>query len=140
MFEDIKDKLINIFTSRFFVLTAVIICLFGAITYRLFVLQIIKGESYLDNFTLKIERSKTIASTRGTIYDRNGNILATDKLAYSVTIEDNYDTDDNYNMRLNNTIYNLIKKAKQGKFEVSDLEKAKEEIEKLKEEIERNSK
>ena len=109
MFEDIKDKLINIFTSRFFVLTAVIICLFGAITYRLFVLQIIKGESYLDNFTLKIERSKTIASTRGTIYDRNGNILATDKLAYSVTIEDNYDTDDNYNMRLNNTIYNLIK-------------------------------
>lgn len=38
------------------------------------------------------------------------------------------------------TIYNLVKKAKQGKFEVSDLEKAKEEIEKLKEEIERNSK
>ena len=109
MLENIKDKLINIFTSRIFVLTAVIVCLFAAITYRLFVLQIINGESYMDNFTLKIERNKTIASTRGTIYDRNGNVLATDRLAYSVTIVDNYDTDDNYNMKLNNTIYSLIK-------------------------------
>ncbi|MCR4745961.1 MAG: penicillin-binding protein [Lachnospiraceae bacterium] len=108
MLENIKDKLINIFTSRIFVLTMIIMLLFAAITYRLFVLQIINGESYLDNFTLKIERNKTIASTRGTIYDRNGNVLASDKLAYSVTIEDNYDTDDNYNMKLNDTIYKLI--------------------------------
>ena len=33
------------------------------------------------------------------------------------------------------TLYNLYKKAKEGKLEVSDLEKAKEEIEKLKEQI-----
>lgn len=38
------------------------------------------------------------------------------------------------------TLYNLYKKAKQGKFEASDLEKAKEEIEKLKEQIEKESK
>lgn len=38
------------------------------------------------------------------------------------------------------TLYNLYRKAKQGKFEVSDLEKAKEEIEKLKEEIEKYQK
>lgn len=33
------------------------------------------------------------------------------------------------------TLYNIYKKAKEGKFEVSDLEKAKEEIEKLKEQL-----
>ena len=35
------------------------------------------------------------------------------------------------------TLYNLYKKVKEGKLEVSDLEKAKEEIEKLKEQIEK---
>lgn len=35
------------------------------------------------------------------------------------------------------TLYNLYKKAKEGKLEASDLEKAKEEIEKLKEQIEK---
>lgn len=35
------------------------------------------------------------------------------------------------------TLYNLYKKLKDGKLEVSDLEKAKEEIEKLKEQIEK---
>lgn len=107
MLEDIKDKLISIFTSRIFVLAAVIVALFGVITYRLFVLQIINGESYLDNFTLRIEREKIISSTRGKIYDRNGNVLASDKLAYSVTITDNYDTDEGYNKNLNETIYKL---------------------------------
>ena len=34
------------------------------------------------------------------------------------------------------TIYNIYKKAKEGKLEVSDLEKAQEEILKLKEQIE----
>ena len=33
------------------------------------------------------------------------------------------------------TIYNLVKKAKEGKLSVDDLEKAKEEIEKLKEQL-----
>lgn len=33
------------------------------------------------------------------------------------------------------TIYNLVKKAKEGNLSASDLEKAKEEIEKLKEQL-----
>lgn len=33
------------------------------------------------------------------------------------------------------TLYNLYKKLKEGKLEVSDIEKAKEEIEKLKEQL-----
>ena len=38
------------------------------------------------------------------------------------------------------TLYNVYKKAKEGKIEVSDLEKAKEEIEKLKEQLEEKNK
>lgn len=38
------------------------------------------------------------------------------------------------------TLYNLYKKLKEGKLEVSDIEKAKEEIEKLKEQLEEKNK
>ena len=60
----------------------------GAIVFRLFNLQILNGESYLNNFTLKIRKEKTIKSTRGNIYDSDGNPLAYNKLAYTVTFED----------------------------------------------------
>ncbi len=108
MFGEIRDKLIGIITSRLFLLGTVLFILFSVLVYRLFTLQIIKGESYQDNFTLRIEREKTIKSTRGSIYDRNGNVLASDQLAYSVTIEDNYDSDGTRNMKLNDTIKKLI--------------------------------
>ena len=44
--------------------------------YRLFVLQIINGQDYLDSFQLRIRRQIPIEASRGNIYDRNGNILA----------------------------------------------------------------
>jgi penicillin-binding protein 2 len=76
--------------------------------YRLFDLQIVNGQSYLDNFQLMIQKEKTIQGTRGNIYDRNGNILAYNELAYSVTIEDVYESGSTKNEQLNGTIYKLI--------------------------------
>ena len=108
MFEQLRDKIIGVMTSRLFVLAVAVFILFSVLTVRLFNLQIIEGESYLDNFTLKIEREKTIKSTRGSIYDRNGISLAKDTLAYSVTIEDNYDSGSKKNMEINNTIVSLM--------------------------------
>ncbi|MCR4589473.1 MAG: penicillin-binding protein [Lachnospiraceae bacterium] len=108
MFEQLRDKVIGVITSRLFFLLVVVVVLFSVLTVRLFNLQIIEGESFLDNFTLKIEREKTIKSTRGSIFDRNGNFLAKDKLAYSVTIEDNYDSGSKKNMEINNTIVSLM--------------------------------
>ncbi len=90
-------------------LTVVLAGLFFLLAHRLFVLQIVDGESYFNNFNLRIKREKTIKSTRGSIYDRNGVVLASDKLAYSVTIQDNYDSTATKNMELNNTIYSVIK-------------------------------
>ena len=77
---------------------------------RLFVLQIVKGQDYLDNYTLSIKKTKVIQGARGTIYDRNGEILATNRLAYSVQIEDNgsYEDREQKNEYINETINAVI--------------------------------
>lgn len=62
---------------------------------RLFYLQIVKGEDYLENYELQIRRTKDIPATRGNIFDRNGELIAYNELAYSVTIEDTIPTDTN---------------------------------------------
>lgn len=77
--------------------------------YRLFDLQIVNGEKYLNNFKLMIQKEKIIEGTRGNIYDRNGNLLAYNELAYSVTIEDVYESGSAKNEELNATLYKLIK-------------------------------
>ena len=107
-FKVFRDRFISLITSRMVIMGAVILLLMGVLIYRLFVLQIVNGASYQDNFTLKIERERTIQATRGAIYDRNGVPLAWDKLAYSVTIEDNYDATNTRDMEINNTIVRVI--------------------------------
>lgn len=89
MFDDIKESFVNFITSRIFVLMVVFLTFFGLLLGRVFLLQIINGENYAESFTMKIKKEINIASTRGKIYDRNGEILADNILSYSVTIEDN---------------------------------------------------
>ena len=108
LFDEFKEKLIGIITSRLTVFT-VIFCLFaGVLIYRCFELQIVHGQEYLEEFVLEIEKTRDIASTRGNIYDRNGNVLAYNELAYSVKIEDVFESGRLKNSRLNDTIYSLI--------------------------------
>lgn len=109
MFSDFKDFIKNIITSRLFVLLIVFIVMFSALIQRLFVLQIVNGKSYVDNFELTIRKEKTLKSTRGNIYDCNGKLLAYNELAYSVTIEDTYESGDNKNALINDTIYRACK-------------------------------
>ena len=79
-------------TSRLLLLFVAFTAMAVILIYRLFNLQIVNGESYLNNFQLKIQKEKIIEGTRGNIYDRNGNLLAYNELAYSVTIEDVYES------------------------------------------------
>ena len=62
--------------------------LFSMMLVRIFSLQIVSGEEYQENFVMKIERTLSKEATRGNIYDCNGELLAYNELAYSVTISD----------------------------------------------------
>lgn len=53
-------------------------------------------------------KERTISGSRGCIYDRNGNLLAYNELAHSVTIEDVYENSKMKNYNLNSTIATLI--------------------------------
>lgn len=85
LFYAIKDFLKQYISHRLFPLTVVFIALFAILIYRLFILQIVNGQEYLDNFTYGQERTVTVAASRGNIFDRNGNLLAYNKISYSVT-------------------------------------------------------
>ncbi len=108
MFRNLRESLFNFFTSRLLLLFIVFTGMAVVLIYRLFDLQIVRGEEYLDNFRLMIEKEKVIQGTRGNIYDRNKNLLAYNELAYSVTIEDVYETGSSGREQLNNTLYRLI--------------------------------
>lgn len=108
MFENFKENFFNMVTSRIFVLILVFVCICGIMINRIFDLQIVHGEEYLDSFQMKIMKERTIKGSRGCIYDRNGNLLAYNELAHSVTIEDIYESGRYKNLNLNTTIYKLI--------------------------------
>lgn len=108
LFRNIRESLFNFFTSRLLLLFLVFTGMAIVLIYRLFDLQIVRGEEYLDNFRLMIEKEKIIQGTRGNIYDRNQNLLAYNELAYSVTIEDVYESNSAGREELNATLYRLI--------------------------------
>lgn len=78
------EKVMEILENRELVLS-IILSLIGIIfIIQLFNLQIINGASYREQAENKIVRTESIPSARGEIYDRNGVLLATNKLTYNV--------------------------------------------------------
>jgi penicillin-binding protein 2 len=73
--------------SRLFPVTLIYLVLFGVIVNRLFILQIVEGPEITVESELKYAKQRDVKSTRGNIYDRNGVLLATNKLSYSVVME-----------------------------------------------------
>ena len=108
MFERIKENFLNAVNIRLMILTVVFIAMGAVLIYRVFDLQIVNGATYLNDFRLKTTKVRTLASTRGNIYDRNGEYLAYNELAFNVTIEDVYESGRTKNAKLNETIYKLI--------------------------------
>ncbi len=93
---------------RTLIMSVVTIAVAAVLIYRLFVLQIVNGETYLANFRLRIRRDVTIPSTRGKIYDRNGTLLAYNELSYSVTMNDLGESSSAHSQELNDTIEKVI--------------------------------
>ncbi len=85
MLNDIKNALINFIGHRLFALTVVFFALMIILVYRLFDLQIVNGQDYMDRFTIMSEKTITTNGQRGNIYDCNGNLLAYNRLTYSLT-------------------------------------------------------
>lgn len=110
MFNNIKDFFASIFKSRLVVLMVFFGLLSLIVVQKLFVLQIVNGEDYLENYTLSISKPVITNGTRGNIYDRDGDVLATNRLAYSVQIEDNgsYNDTTQKNKLINETIHTVI--------------------------------
>lgn len=111
MFNHVKEIFRKMFKSRILIIGFVMICLSSILTGRLFYLQILKGEEYQNNYSLKIQKTRVLNSTRGNIYDRNGNLLAYNELSHSVVLEDNgnYDTLTKRNESLNQELLLIIK-------------------------------
>lgn len=108
MFKRVKDNYMNSTNGRILVVLLVVTILSVVLIARLFVLQIVNGEETLEEFTLKIQKERTINSTRGKIYDRNGVLLAYNELAYNVTIEDIYESGSGKNRNINETLLKVI--------------------------------
>jgi len=108
LFNKWKEYFISLIKSRILYLIIVFAFLCGILIYRIFELQIINGEDYLNNFQLKIKKERTVPAARGNIYDVNGVLLAYNELAYSVIIEDVFESGSSKNSKLNNTILKTI--------------------------------
>ena len=64
---------------------SIILCIIAIIfVIQLFNIQIINGASYREQAENKIVRTESISASRGEIYDRNGVLLATNKLTYNI--------------------------------------------------------
>ena len=95
------------------IMLIVVFCITSSILIgRLFYLQIVRGQDYLENYELQIRKTRTVQGTRGNIYDRNGELIAYNELAYSVTIEDTIPADTSTkekNKLLNSTLSQVLK-------------------------------
>jgi len=93
LFKEILEylgyRLKQMVTSRLFPLGLIFTAMFAVLLMHLFQLQIIEGEAaqeaYIEQKTL---RTISLPSTRGNIYDRNGELLAYNELVYAVTLTD----------------------------------------------------
>lgn len=111
MGSKIKRYLKKIRLKRTTVLALVFVFLAAILIQQIFDLQIIQGEDYISKFQTRTTKNRVIKSTRGNIYDRNGEVVASNVLSYSVTLEDNgsYENMREKNLTLNGVAYQVLK-------------------------------
>ncbi len=72
--------------TRFKILFGTILVLFLVIFCKLFYIQMVQGGKYSGISNNKRIRTVDLNTLRGTIYDRNGSILAVDKHSFELTV------------------------------------------------------
>ena len=107
--KEFFEYILSILKSRLFLLGIIVVLLFSVLMIRIFNVQIVNGEYYLENYIQMAEREVLTSGTRGIIYDRNGEVLAYNKLAYAIEIEDDIsDSTENKDKKLNEIISETI--------------------------------
>ena len=106
----IKRIFKKISLKRTTVLILVFVIMSVVLVRRLFDLQIIQGEDYISRFQARTTKERVFKSSRGNILDRNGDILASNVLSYSLTLEDNgtYTSTREKNLTLNGVAYQVL--------------------------------
>ena len=92
MIRDIKDIIATFFqkiiSSRLIILGIIYAFMFFTLASKLYRMQIVDGEQAQNEYVQKIKKTVTTTGARGNIYDRNGELLAYNKVSYNVTITD----------------------------------------------------
>lgn len=117
-----KDRVRKDQNIRCFILQFIFIALFSILIHRLFVLQIVNGQKYAEDFELQITRTIREHNTRGNIYDCNGEILAYNELVYTVTMIDDgtYASERERQLSINSVIYCVMKKLNENNEQINN--------------------
>ncbi|MDO4283029.1 MAG: penicillin-binding protein 2 [Clostridia bacterium] len=86
MLKKIFEKIMDFFNNRELVMSIIILIISGIFILQLFNLQILEGSTYREQAEKRMVRTETVSASRGEIYDRNGIVLATNKLSYNVEL------------------------------------------------------
>ena len=123
LLEIVKEFFKKLFSSRLFALSVIFTAMFAGLAGKLFQMQILNGSEYQETYMQRTEKSITTPGARGNIYDCNGNRLAYNELAYSVTIQDTGDYP--RAAARNQMLYRLVRilerrgETVEGKFEIA---------------------
>ena len=96
--------------KRLLLVVSMVFTGFLVVTIRLSYVMIAQADKYLSLAKNLHQRDREIKAPRGNIYDRNGTVVASNVLAYSVTFEDSgtYDSSREKNLTLNGIAYQVL--------------------------------
>ena len=108
MKNKIKKENVNL---RFNVLMVIVYIVGIVLLVRLFNLQIVHGSEYRETSNTRLSRESTLEATRGDILDRSGNVLATTRTTFNISLYKTKSDDETLNKCILN-ITNLLSKNK----------------------------
>lgn len=111
MIKFIVEKFKDLLMSRLFWLSVVYSVLIFILLHRMFQLQIVQGEETEEQQSYYKVVDRYIPSTRGLIYDINGELLAYNELSFSVLLEDS--AQNSTNAAKNESIHKMVSILKQ---------------------------
>lgn len=106
MLDIFRDWFERVRKARTFPIVIVYVLLIGILVYRLFSLQIVNTKTITEKNENVKEKDVLLKGTRGNIYDCNGELLAYNELAYSVTMVDSGEL--KTSEEINSMIYRLL--------------------------------